>query len=106
MDLFHVFKIVQMLSNRAKHHIFFILGCGVILIVEKGYYLGTSVTAADVTGVFIKEAKILSEIKHDNIVDLLGDCEKPVSSMMELCEFDFEPFNTDQNVSSLDQFLS
>ena len=26
--------------------------------------------------------------------------------MMELCEFDFEPFNTDQNVSSLDQFLS
>ena len=26
--------------------------------------------------------------------------------MMELREFDFEPFNTDQNVSSLDQFLS
>ena len=54
----------------------------------------------------MKEAKILSEIKHDNIVALLGDCEKPVSLMMELCEFDFEPFNTDKKVSSLDQFLS
>ena len=26
--------------------------------------------------------------------------------MMELCEFDFNPFNVDKKVSSLDQFLS
>ena len=26
--------------------------------------------------------------------------------MMELCEFDFEPFNADKKVSSLDQFFS
>ena len=26
--------------------------------------------------------------------------------MMESCEFDFEPFNEDKKVSSLDQFLS
>ena len=25
---------------------------------------------------------------------------------MELCVFDFEPFNTDKKISSLDQFLS
>ena len=28
-----------------------------------------------------------------------------VSLMIELCEFDFEPFNTDKKVSSLEQFL-
>ena len=29
-----------------------------------------------------------------------------VSLMIELCEFDFEPFNADKKVSSLGQFLS
>ena len=52
----------------------------------------------------MKEAKIVSEIKHDNINGLLGICEKPVSLMMKLCEFDFEPFNLDKKVISLDQF--
>ena len=54
----------------------------------------------------MKEAKILLEIKRDNIVVLLEVCEKPIFLMMELCEFDFEPFNADKKVSSLDQFLS
>ena len=54
----------------------------------------------------MKEAKILSEIKHDKIVYLLGVCEKPVSLMMELYESDFEPFNAEKKISSLDQFLS
>ena len=40
----------------------------------------------------MKEAKNLSEIKHDSIVALLGLTEKPASLMMKLCEFDFEPF--------------
>ena len=44
----------------------------------------------------MKEAKILSEIKHDKIVYLLGVCEKPVSLMMELYESDFEPFNAEK----------
>ena len=52
----------------------------------------------------MKEAKIVSEIKHDNINGLLGICEKPVSLMMKLCEFDFEPFNFDKKVISSDQF--
>ena len=54
----------------------------------------------------MKEAKILSEIKHDNIVTLLGVCEKPISLMMELCEFDFQLLNADKIVSSMDLFLS
>ena len=54
----------------------------------------------------MKVAKSLSEIKHDNIIGLLGVCQKPVSSVMELCEFDFEPFTADKKASSLDQFLS
>ena len=41
----------------------------------------------------MKEPKILSEIKHDDIIALLGVTEKRVSLMMELYEFDFEPFN-------------
>ena len=52
----------------------------------------------------MKEAKNFSEIKHDNIIGLLGICEKPVSLMMKLCKFDFEPFNLDEKVISLDQF--
>ena len=54
----------------------------------------------------MKEAKILSKIKHDNIVALVRVSEKPVSLMIELCEFDLEPFHADKKVSSLDQFLS
>ena len=57
---------------------FFILGGGTFAMVEKGYYLGASVavkvlntgTTADLTNVFMKESKIISEIKHDNIVAL------------------------------------
>ena len=44
------------------------------------------------------KAKIHSEIKHDNIVALLGVCEKPVSLMIDLHEFDFEPFNKDKKL--------
>ena len=53
----------------------------------------------------MNEGKSLTEMKHDNIVALLGVCEKPVSLMMKLYEFDFEPFNANKKVSSLDQFV-
>ena len=55
----------------------------------KKIYTGTT---TDITNVFMKEAKILSEIKHDNIVALLRVCEKP--------EVYIEPFNADKKVSS------
>ena len=54
----------------------------------------------------MKEVKIVSKIKHDNIVALLGVCEKPVCLIMEFCECDFEPLNADKKVSSLGQFFS
>ena len=44
----------------------------------------------------MKEAKIISEKNHDNIVTLLGVCEKLLSLMMELCKFDFKPSNADK----------
>ena len=51
-------------------------------IVEKGYYLGTSLVVkqtadltADVNNIFIKKAKILSKMQHDNIVALLEVCD-------------------------------
>ena len=54
----------------------------------------------------MKEAKIIFKIKHDNIVALAGVCEKQLSLMMELFQFDLESFNADKKVSSLDHFLS
>ena len=36
--------------------------------------------------------KILAEIKHENLVSMLGVCYEPTPIMMELCEFSFIPF--------------
>ena len=71
-------------------------------LVVKNLHTGTT---ADKTNVFIREVKILSEIKHDYIVAIFRVCEKPVPIIVELCEFDFEPFNADKKVSSLGEFL-
>lgn len=55
---------------------------------------------------FAKEALILKNIKHENIVSLIGVCEKPPSIFMELCEFSFLPFERDVSFNSLDKYLS
>ena len=74
--------------------IFLIPGSGPFAMVQKGCYLGASVvikklhtgTAAEVTKVFMKEAKYLSEIKRDNIIALFGVCEKPVYLFFSIME--------------------
>ena len=52
-----------------------------------------------------KEASILSEINHENIVKVLAVCEDPTAIMLELCEFSFEAFESDKKCSNLQQFL-
>ena len=63
-------------------------------------------TCDDVLGVFLKEAKLLSEISHPNIVKLLAVNDEPISIMMEYCEFSFQPFDRNESVSSLNKLLT
>ncbi len=79
--------------------------------MEKGDYKGSSVVVKklhdpSINGkTFAKEAKILSGICCKNIVKFMAVCDKPLSIMMEYCEFKFSPFNRNKTVHTLQQFL-
>ena len=47
----------------------------------------------------------MAKVAHENIVSMLSVCDKPVSIMMELCEFSFIPFVGTEVVNSLDKLL-
>ena len=49
-------------------------------------------TSSDIKKIFAKEAEILAKVAHENIVSMLSVCDKPLFTMMELCEFSFIPF--------------
>ena len=55
---------------------------------------------------FYKEAAILNNVNHKNVVKFLGICTKPCALMLEYLCFDFKPFGGSATVSSLDQYLS
>ena len=54
---------------------------------------------------FIKEARILQELKHSNIVEFKGICNSPFALILEYVYFDFKPFGIESKVSSLADFL-
>ena len=54
---------------------------------------------------FIKEARLLNTVQHENIVQFRGVCKSPPALMMEYVYFDFKPFQQDLKVSSLKEFL-
>ena len=58
-----------------------------------------------VSDIFRKEALVLSQIKHENIIRLLGVCDDPVSIMTEYCCFSLRPFQRNEQFNSLDQLL-
>ena len=60
-------------------------------------------TCGDVLTVFLKEAKLLSEVKHENILQLLALNDEHV---MEYCEFSFQPFDRNESVSSFNKLLA
>ncbi|CAH3045388.1 unnamed protein product, partial [Pocillopora meandrina] len=55
---------------------------------------------------FIKEALLLKSLNHENIVRIYGICINPFTIIMEYVVFDFEPFQRNRKVSTLDEFLS
>ena len=81
--------------------------------MERGVYNSTPVvlkklhdgTSSDIKKIFAKEAEILAKVAHENIVSMLSVCDKPVSIMMELCEFSFIPFGGTKIVNFLDKLL-
>ena len=50
-------------------------------------------------------AKLLKDVKHTNIVELIGVCESPVSIIMEYLA-SFRPFGREQTFTKLDELLS
>ncbi|KAL9974524.1 hypothetical protein ACROYT_G011569 [Oculina patagonica] len=63
-------------------------------------------TAKEFTDQFIKEAKILNGLAHENIVAFKAVCKEPIAMMLEYVYFDLEIFGGDDKVSSLSDFLS
>ncbi|KAL9971587.1 hypothetical protein ACROYT_G017767 [Oculina patagonica] len=55
---------------------------------------------------FMKEAKLLTGLQHENIVRMYGICVKPFGIILEYVVFDFSPFSKDTKVNTLDKFLS
>ena len=56
---------------------------------------------------FIKQARMLYNIQHDNIVKFKAFCQKPYAIMLEYVYFDFSIFGDkcDKKVHSLREFL-
>ena len=69
-----------------------------------------SVSTGDVARkLFIKEAKLLTALHHENIVRMYGICRSPLTIVMEYVVFDFNPFRHFRRgikVNTLDMFLS
>ena len=83
---------------------------GVFGIVMKATYQSAAVFikqtksySQHLSNVFRKEALALSQIKHENIIRLLGVCDDPVSIMTEYCYFSLRPFQRNEQFNSLDQ---
>ena len=53
---------------------------------------------------FLKEAEILSGIKHANVPTFLGFSDNPYGLMMEFVSFDFSMFGAEKAVSNLEDF--
>ena len=56
-------------------------------------------------GLMAKEASLLAELRHQNIVKVTGFCENPATIMLELCQFSSQTFNSDTVCTNLSQFL-
>ena len=66
-----------------------------------------SVSSGDTTRkLFMKEARLLAELHHENIVRMHGICMNPLAIVLEYVVFDFAPFNRNVKVNTLDKGLS
>lgn len=62
-------------------------------------------TSAVTRKLFMKEAKLLAGLHHENIVRMHGICMNPLAIILEYVVFDFAPFNRDVKVNTLDKVL-
>ncbi len=66
-----------------------------------------SVAMGDVARkLFMKEAKLLAGLRHENIVQMYGICVNPLAIILEYVVFDFTPFKRNVKVNTLDKALS
>ncbi|XP_066932674.1 uncharacterized protein [Clytia hemisphaerica] len=61
--------------------------------------------SGDLNRTFAKEALVLKEIKHPNIISVIAVCEEPKAIMMPYLEFNFQPFNSMFKANCLGSFL-
>ena len=55
---------------------------------------------------FMKEARLLAGLHHENIVRMHAICMNPLAIVLEYVVFDFAPFNRNVKVNTLDKGLS
>ena len=54
----------------------------------------------------IKEARLLQNLRHANVVEFKGICTDQLSLLLEYAYFDFSPFGCDIQTHSLAEFLT
>ena len=54
----------------------------------------------------IKEARLLQNLRHANVVEFKGICTDQLSLLLEYAYFDFMPFGRDIETHSLAEFLA
>ena len=88
-----------------------VIGRGAFGLVFKATYNGETVVVKKILGeslgeedCFLKEAKLINSVKHENIVLFKGFCSSPYAIMMEYLCFEFSPFELSKQVSNLIDF--
>ena len=76
-------------------------GIGETVVVKK--LLGSSLDFVDA---FAKEARLLYDLTHENIVSFKAVCHDPVALMLEYVYFDLSVFGGEGQVSSLKDFMA
>ena len=79
---------------------FVVIGQGSFRTVEKGLWNNLLIVleelnetySEEMANVFSKDAILINDVKHENIIALLGVCDNPATIMLELCEFSMKLF--------------
>ena len=62
-------------------------------------------SSAGFVEVFAKEATLLSQLRHENIVQFKAVCQDPMAIMLQYVYFDIEVFGSEGKLSSLNELM-
>jgi len=62
-------------------------------------------SSADFVEAFVKEATLLSKLRHENIVRFKAVCQDPMAIMQEHVYFDIEVFGDEGKLNSLNELM-